>query len=209
MGQVFSIRQFRLALWQSERFLAQVDPGRIFHRFKGVPSDQEYQRLAAVARRNIRLGREYLQLKLLAMALLEALAEITGGDAPLCLFTGTMEDQSEEPLRLENFLPPRERVSAHPLPEDVIRLLDSGRPGESTFDIRHSPLSLFLFRSWGSQRVHDLQEDVQAFFNGKMRAQEFLDKLDGTIVAVVAEACAAMVPTRREALLAYAHSRSA
>ena len=46
---------------------------------------------------------EYLRVKLVAQAILEALAELTGGDAPLTLFMGDLPHEGVAPPRLEDY----------------------------------------------------------------------------------------------------------
>jgi len=189
-----------------ERFMHSLNPEAVFHRSWGLPPEDEYQNMVERARKNIEAAREYLRVKLLALAILEALAELSGGDTPVTLFMGPSEGPAQKELRLEDFLP----AIQTPFPPDhsptIVRLLKSGRASESTFDIQQSPLSLFLYHQLGRAKIEQLQNYVQALFTGNLNPHEFLKKLDSGIVAAVARASAAMVPTRKDALLQYAES---
>ncbi len=204
-GYFYSIREFREALWRMKRFFDRLDPETIFHAYKGVPSEETLRGLVERARRNVLAAREYLEVKLVTLALLEALAEISGGDAPLSLFTGMMEAGPEQP-RLENFLPPVGEVTA-PLSPEVLRLLQVGRT-EASFDSRRSPLGLFLYRRLGQTGVDRLWPAAEAFFSGELGVQEFLARVEGPVIVAVARACAAMVSTRQDLLLRYARERA-
>lgn len=202
-GRIYSIRQFRLALWKMERFMDSLHPEAVFHRSHGTPPEEEYRDLVERARKNIEVAREYLRIKLLALAILESLAELSGGDAPVTLFMGPAEGPAQKERRLEDFLPAIEAPYPPDISPTIVRLLESGRASESSFDIRESPLSLFLYHRLGGATIEQVQDHVQALFAGELNPHEFLKRLDRGIVAAVAHASAAMVPTRREALLQY------
>ena len=61
-------------------------PATIFHRYRGVPSDDDYRNMLHAATHNVHIARQYLGVKLLTIGFMEALAEATGGDAPVSLF---------------------------------------------------------------------------------------------------------------------------
>jgi hypothetical protein len=82
-------------------------------------------------------------------------------------------------------------------------LLDKGRFSEPTFDIKHSPLSVFLYTNLGSAKIKQLFIFAKALFEKRLKVHEFLAKIDRPVVAVIAQASAAMVTTRREKLLEY------
>lgn len=205
-GHIYTVREFRQALWNMAQFMQGLDPHTVFHRYQDVPSEETIQNLVGQARRNIQIARDYLEVKLLAMAVLESLAEISGGDAPLALFTGTEESRASP--RLEQYLSEQPVSPLDDRSRELVRLFDSGRAGESPFDIQHSPLSLFLYQRLGAERIREASEQVGAFFEGELGTMAFLDLFGDDTIARVAAACAEMVPTRRAVLLQYARMRS-
>ena len=205
-GEVYSIREYRQALQKMGRFLNFLNPDNIFHSHRGAPPEKEFIQMVSVARNNIHTARDYLGVKLLAIAVLEALAEMTGGDVPLSMFMGDFRRKDEPVKRLEDFLPPV------PAPRSegqspVSRLLVFGRASESIFDMKNSPTSLYLYQSLGPDEIKRLLNYAQEMFDGNLGEQEFLAQVDGTVIAAIAEAGASMVLTRRPALLEYARSR--
>ena len=91
------------------------------------------------AGRNIETAREYLRIKLVAQAILEALAELTGGDAPLTLFMGDLPHEGARPQRLEDFLPDTPIPGWVEVETPVYKLLAAGRRGELGFDLKTAP----------------------------------------------------------------------
>jgi hypothetical protein len=201
---VYAIRDYRQALQKSEAFLSALNPETVFHRYRAAPPETVYRQMAQRAHENVTLGRAYLRIKLLAVAILEALAEETGGEAPMSLFLGDLPHVGERAMQLYDFLPKA------PLPawvdDDnmIYKLLEVGRMSESEFDLKNSPLSLFIYKSLPPARIQQLFELAKAMFNGRLTPRDFLAAVEQPIVAAIAKACATMVKTRREKLLAYA-----
>lgn len=205
-GDIYSIHDYRVALQKMSSFLNALNPEHVFHSFRGVPPEDEFRRMTDLAWQNISTARDYLDVKLVAIAVLEALAEITGGDAPLALFMGDIPREGETVKRLEDFLP---SVPA-PRPQDqtaLYWLLAAGRASDSVFDLKNSPTSLFLYQSLGLEEVQRVLAEAQQMFDGKLAPRDFLDRVDDSLVAAIAEASASMVVTRCEGLLHYARSR--
>jgi hypothetical protein len=207
-GDIYSIHDYRVALQKMSGFLNSLSPEYIFHTFRGVPPEDEFQQMTDLAWQNISTARDYLDIKLVAIAILEALSEITGGDAPLSLFMGDIPREGETVKRLEDFLP---SVPA-PRPQDqtaLYWLLAAGRASESVFDLKNSPTSLFLYQSLGLEEVQRVLAEAQGMFDGKLDPRDFLERVDDSLVSAIAEASASMVVTRCEGLLHYARSRQA
>lgn len=126
-----------------------------FHQYRNVPPAHELQPLNALARYNVSTAREYLHMKLLATAVLEALAEVSGGDAPLSLFMGERSQKGEPVRKLEDYLP----LTPSPDFSDestIFMLLDKGLLSEPSFDIKNSPLSVFLYTNLGPIKIQQL-----------------------------------------------------
>jgi hypothetical protein len=203
-GGFYSIRDYRLALQHTDTFFSQMVPELVFHRCHGVPTDDEYWELVRCTRHNVSIARQYLGIKLLAIGILEALAESTGGDAPLSLFMGEARPEGEEVRGLGDYLP---HLPVHPSVDTgsiVYNLLDSGRASPAEFtDLRNSPLSIFIYRSLGPEGVADGLELVRRMFAGNLEAGQLLQRLDSSLISAIAEGCAIMVPTRSEKLRRY------
>ncbi|MCX6050457.1 MAG: hypothetical protein NT075_35625 [Chloroflexi bacterium] len=200
--ELYSISEYRQALQRMEAFLSTLNPDCIFHQYRNVPTAHELQPLNALARYNVSTAREYLHMKLLATAVLEALAEVSGGDAPLSLFMGERSQKGEPARKLEDYLP----LTSSPDFSDestIFMLLDKGLLSEPSFDIKNSPLSVFLYTNLGPIKIQQLLGFSKELFTGQMKPDEFLAKIDRSIVVVIARASALMVKTRRAQLLEY------
>ncbi len=199
---VYTIRDYRIALDKMEVFLSGLDPDQVFNRYRGTPSDEEYEFMVQCARRNIFTAREYLRIKLLGVAILEALAEVTGGDAPLFLFTGDVPREATSFKRIESYLPEVEDANPWIDRSSIIyHLLEVGRAGEINFDTKNSPLSLFVYKSLEPDKRSKAFDSAKSMFAGKISALDFLRSVDRSVVQAIAYASAQMVYTRREKLL--------
>ena len=204
-GGIYSIRDYRLALQHTDRFFSQLVPELVFHSYHGTPTDEEYWDKVRCTRNNIHIARQYLGIKLLAVGILEALAECTGGDAPLSLFMGEASEDGEDARSLGDTLP---GTTLHPQVDAnsiVYSLLENGRASPAEFtDLRNSPLSLFLYSHLGPEGVAAGLGYAQRMFDGRLEAEQFLQLLDPWLLSVIAEGCAVMVPTRNEKLMRFA-----
>jgi len=206
--RIYSICEYRQAIQKMEAFFAWLEPKNIFHSYKGVPVERDLRQMTEAANRNVNTAREYLGVKLLAIAILEALAETTGGDTPLALFMGDIQANVETQQRLENYLPTVTSPTSLYLNSVVYRLLADGRSGQSQFDLQNAPLALYLYKCLGSGGCEALLPDVQEMFEGKRTATDFLTAIDPSVIAAIAQACAEMVLTRRDLLIHFASTFS-
>ena len=87
---VYSVEHFHTALYKMYGFFGFLQPEVVFHEFRGVPTPEELTTLETECRNNLALGRKYVGAKLVAMGVVSALAVLSGGDAPINLFTGDL-----------------------------------------------------------------------------------------------------------------------
>jgi hypothetical protein len=199
----YSISAYRLAMQKMEAFLNYLQAGQIFRQYRGTPANNELQRLLELAGHNLRVGSAYLGIKLLAIAIIEALAEVTGGDVPLALFMGDIMYGKGPVQRFEDYLPAVTDGSWVDYSSQLGQVLRSGRAGLSDFDTQDAPISLFLYRSVPPADIKHYLQLAQRMFAGALGAQDFLAVLDRQVLAIIAAACAEMVSTRRDSLQAY------
>ncbi len=201
--KVYSIREYRHALQTMETSMSHLDAERVFHQFRGEPSNDVFQRKVNQARKNIATGQEYLRIKLLTQAILEALADQTGGDAPLSLFMGDLPNAGMHPRRLEDYLPEIAAPEWVDVTSDLYGMLTGHRIREVSFDLSTAPLSLFVYKRLIPNRVNYLLNLAKELFSGGVNSSEFLSKIDPDVLSPIAVASAEMVYTRREQLLKY------
>jgi len=198
----FSIREYRVALGKMLGFFRSLRPGSIYHSYRGIPDDMEMLRLEEASRRNLEYAQTYLQAKLLATGLLEATAGVSGGDAPMALFMGDLpQGEGEgEGETLTSFLPDLPTPSWISATNSVYRLLKDGRLSESSFDLKNSPLALYLYHRLPPHAWGERTKGAEAFFAGSVSAEEYLMGFDPSFRTEFLGACMRMVPTRRAAL---------
>jgi hypothetical protein len=205
-AEIYSIREYRQALNKMELFFAFLNPENVFNQYHGVPSNRKFQQMVRQARTNVLTAREYLRIKLLSAAILEALAEITGGDAPLSLFSEDLQSKSGERLIYQDFLqlpieyPPVDNTST------LYKLFNEGRPAETAFDMKTSPLALFLFTTLERSEIDRLVELARKMFDKEIHPYQFLREINPPILVAISNACAQMVITRREKLNEFTQS---
>jgi hypothetical protein len=204
LPDVYSIGTYRLALQKMEIFFKNLDVNTIFSQYRGVPSDEEFHRMMQLASNNVKIAGEYLSIKILGITIMEALAKATGGDAPLSLFMGDVPREGVSIKRLEYYLPELEDSSWVDHNSIIYHLLESGRSSDANFDMKNSPLSLFVYKAIPPEQITHYLRHAQDFYRGALSPIDFLKEIDPQIVQPIARASSIMVYTRRQALLQFA-----
>ncbi|MFT3692592.1 MAG: hypothetical protein QM831_05590 [Kofleriaceae bacterium] len=204
LPHVYTVRDYRIALMKMEGFLAQLRADRVFHAYNNEPSAGVHARRVARATGNIELAVRYLRAKLYSIALVEAIAELTGGDVPLDFFMGGAKDSQarDAAKRIEQFLPHLGSVKA--LDPPLHRLLQEGRASESSFDTRPSPVGAFLHSTIGEATMMSGVERAKRWWHGAGDAEDFLSSQPAKPVAAICRAAAHIMDTRGDRLLALA-----
>lgn len=205
---VYTVRDYRTALQKMEGFLSQLPAERVFHSWGGEPKAEIHARRVARTTGNVDLAVRYLRAKLYSIALVEAIAELTGGDVPLDYFMGGVK-RSQQPLasdapfkRIEHFLPTLE--NARDLDPPLHKLLAEGRASESSFDTGPSPLGAFLHATVGEGGVMKQVESAKRWWAGGSSAEDFLYAQPVAPVSAIARAAGNIIETRRDRLFALA-----
>jgi hypothetical protein len=200
---VYTVRDYRIALQKMETFLAQLPAERVFHAYLDEPKPEVHARRIARTTGNLELAVRYLRAKLYSIALVEAIAEATGGDVPVDYFMGGMKSPLRpEMKRIEQYLPQLD--SAADLNPPLHRLLAEGRASESTFDTKPSPLGAFLHKGLGDAAVMQGFDQAKRWWHGASDHKTFLAQQPGKVVAAIARAAANIIDTRRDRLFALA-----
>ena len=199
-AEIYSIREYRQALHKMEIFFTNLNPENVFNQYHGIPSNRRYQQMVQMARNNVLTARDYLSIKLLSAAILESLAEISGGDAPLSLFSEELHSNGSQSLNYQDFL--KQPVERPPVDTTSIlyKLFYEGRPAETAFDLKTSPLALFLYTILERSEINRLLDLAHKMFNDEIHPYQFLREINAPILAAITNACAEMVLTRRDKL---------
>jgi hypothetical protein len=200
---VYTVHDYRVALQKMEGFLSWLPADRVFHTWAGEPRPEVHARRVARTTGNLELAVRYLRAKLYSIGLVEAIAQVTGGDVPLDYFMGGLKSPDGPPMkRIEHFLP--DLPDAADCDPSLHRLLAEGRASESSFDTRPSPLGAFLHSAVGSDLVMRGVEAAKQWWAGAVDASAFLASQPSRPVAAIARAAGNIIETRRERLFALA-----
>ena len=202
---VYTVRDYRIALQKMETFLGWLPAERVFHSWGDEPKPEIHARRVARTTGNLRLAVRYLRAKLYSISLVEAIAEVTGGDVPLDFFMGGLKPgpgADNLGKRIEQFLP--SLANASDLDPPLHRLLAEGRAGESSFDTGPSPLGAFLHATVGEGAVMKGVDMAKRWWGGALDANEFLASQPARPVAAIARAAGNIMDTRRDRLFALA-----
>jgi hypothetical protein len=201
--EVYSIRSYRQALQNREAFLDWLTADQVFNCYRGAPPQEALDEMLTIGQHNIDTARQYLRLKLLTGAILEALAEVSGGDAPMSLFMGDVPKFSQRSLRLEDYLPELDNPPWVDSNSSIYRVLKYGRAGNATFDVNTSLVTLFIYQSLPDEECDRLLVLSDEMFQDQLSAEDFLRQVKPEVVASIARASAAMIYTRRDKLLGF------
>lgn len=200
---VYTMRDYRMALQKMEAFLAWLPAERVFHAWGDEPKPEIHARRVARTTGNLQLAVRYLRAKLYAIAMLEALAELTGGDVPVDYFMGGIKTREHPNMkRIEDHLP--HLGAARDVDKSLQRLLAEGRASESSFDTKPSPVGAFLHETVGEAAVMQGVETAKRWWAGAGDARSFIAAQPAKPVAAIARAAANIIDTRRDRLFALA-----
>ena len=202
----FTIREYRQALGKMLGFFHSLLPENIFHEFGDYPGTVAFRALVDGARRNLAVAEAYMQAKLLAISLLESIAMVSGKDAPVALFMGDLPGPGERADHLDQYLPKSELPSWLDTRSPVYHLLKTGRMDTSAFDLKNSPLALFLYSRIQPTQWLELEAKCAEYCQGKLEAEAFLLAWPVDLRNQVIKACAKMVQTRRDELEAWVNA---
>lgn len=201
---VYTVRDYRTALQKMEGFLSKLPAERVFHHYKDEPKHETYARHVARTTGNLELAGRYLRAKLYAIAVIEAVAEATGGDVPIDYFMGASKAflNRVDLRRIEQFLP--SLPPANDLDTSLHLLLAKGRASESSFDTGPSPIATFLYAAVGEAELMRGIDKARTYWGGGYDSNTFLQQLPAKPIAGVARAAGNIVDTRRDRLFALA-----
>lgn len=204
LPDVYSIGAYRQALQKMASFFESLIADTVFSQYRGVPSADDYSQMVRLARNNIQVARLYLGIKILGTTILEALALATGGDAPLSLFMGDVPCEDVNTKRFEYYLPDLVDPDWADRNSDIYQLLESNRASEASFDMKNSPLALFVYKSVPPDHISIYLQHARDFCMGALSPEDFLKEIDPALVQPIARASSSMVYSRRQALLQFA-----
>lgn len=208
LAGTFTIFEYRLALGKMLGFFRSLLPENIFHDYRGYPDLKAFRKLIEGARRNLAVAEAYMQAKIMAITLLEAIAMVSGGDAPVALFMGDLPDQDDKADSLDLYLPKIETPTWMDTRSALYHLLKTGRMDTSAFDLKNSPLAFHLYCRLPPEAWLRLETRSAEFCSSTIDAETYLLAWPAEVRNDVIRACRQMVQTRRDEFDAWmlAHS---
>lgn len=197
---VYAISDYRSALVRMAGFLAHLDPASIFQSYAGFPDQATLGKWTAAAASNLQFASDYLDCKIVSIAIIEAMALATGKDSPVSMFLGDIASPHGKPERAEDYLP--QVPSCAPLNNALLQVFDKGRALESRNDLTASPLTAYTYRCMGHDGMRAAIVNARQMFDGLIAPVDFLHTLDRGMVHAIVQACARIALSRRDALLA-------
>jgi hypothetical protein len=205
---VYTVQDYREALTRMLRFLDTLEATRVFQQHAGIPEPLRFEAMTRSAGANIGFAAAFLRLKIIAIAVVEALALESGGNAPVSMFLGDIRTPQGRPERVEDYLPPAPASApgaADALDPRLLRLMEVGRPEDSRDDLTASPLTAYLYRCLGTAGCAQALCEAERMLAGHSSARQFLAHLPPAMLSGIIDACARIAVSRRERLQALRH----
>ncbi len=198
----YTVGGYRRSLQKMEGFLNFLKPELVFQQFMQEPDDATYANMIAQTRKNIAVAKLYLGIKLITIAILEALSYRLARDIPLSTMMGELRVPGFKTSVLEDYLPNRQ--IAYPLEtqleKEVLDLLAIGRNQESPYDIKNSPVATFIIKSIGFAETENFLKKAQEFFAGHISSEEFLSYCAPDVIETISSGVMKLFDSRKTAL---------
>eukprot|EP00527_Entomoneis_sp_CCMP2396_P000853 CAMPEP_0198140930 /NCGR_PEP_ID=MMETSP1443-20131203/4013_1 /TAXON_ID=186043 /ORGANISM="Entomoneis sp., Strain CCMP2396" /LENGTH=528 /DNA_ID=CAMNT_0043803509 /DNA_START=64 /DNA_END=1650 /DNA_ORIENTATION=- len=184
-SHLYTVQQFQFAVFKMYGFFCFLQPEVIYPFYQNFPAPETIQERVGHASNNLHVGRSYVGAKLLSLSILSAVAELTGGDAPISLFMGDLPSrhtsiaspigQTGKHDKLSSLTGPaglmgvdlvdegEEDFSDIKYNKDVYEVLSKGRRTESSFDVRQSPLAASFYRALGDADLKQIFVDMKVY----------------------------------------------
>eukprot|EP00957_Ditylum_brightwellii_P148131 11277777-Ditylum_brightwellii.AAC.1 len=161
------------------------------------------QALNRQAALNLEIGCSYVRAKLLSIAILAAIAHLTGGDVPMSFFTGDLPEIERCAARLDDKFSQMDTdkgTTGTFQDEKVYELLMKGRRMDSSFDARDSPMAAYLYRMIGAEGVNKSLEYAVVTLDN-VSSSGLLKSLPRGVLAEIVRNTATIVEIRADKLL--------
>ena len=198
----YTVGGYRRSLQKMEGFLNFLKPELVFQQFMEEPDDETYANMISQTRKNIAVAKLYLGIKLITIAILEALSYRLGRDIPLSTMMGELRAPGFKTSVLEDYLPNRKIAYAleSQLEKEVLNLLAIGRNQESPYDIKNSPVATFIIKSIGFFETENFLKKAQEFFAGHISSEEFLSYCAPDVIETISCGVMKLFDSRKTAL---------
>jgi len=200
----YTVTDYRTALYKTYTFFNFLDPENVFSRFENYPSSEKWGKLFEAANSNILIGRKYLQIQLISISLIESIALLTGGNVPMSVLMGDIRRRDQKIKRMEDFLDLNSKADTISFDKDVMNIFLEGRSQESSFDMKGSPLSAFVYFTLSDKSSEEIFPKTLDFFNGRIQPKIYLKLFPKKMLVEIINACSNISSSRKDRLSALA-----
>jgi hypothetical protein len=172
-----SAQAFAQALLQMEGFFSNLAPKLVFQQFDGEPSNHDFDSMQRNAARNIEEGRYYFRLKIICLAVMEAMGETLGKNTGLPVLLGELSNLAVPRHKVEKFIPRIQSAvmeEASGLARRVLQLLQNPPHAETGPTLKSSPMAAFMLLEMGFEEMLQLWEPSVQFLQDKIGPGELL-----------------------------------
>ena len=149
---------------------------------------------------NVGVAIRYLRIRIFAIAILEAIAELTGGDTSLSLFLGDMSNQRGT-VSLDDFLPLEDELqNKKNLDPLILRFLSMGHRGHLKYEMNSCLYTSIVYRVTGEERIQKDFFLVKDYFQNDLSAKDFLKNQDKFLMSSLIDSLLELVSTREDKL---------
>jgi hypothetical protein len=152
---LYTLTDYYTAIQSMAQLTKGLEPSSVFVSYKGVPSANELQRFHTRLQSNSSIAQHYIQARLFSVAVVSALACLTGGDdAPKAFFFGDLPTFHRQSTALGDGLVQARDDEEETNENQVYYLLLTGKGmSDFKFDARKAPLAAFLLRELGFEAM--------------------------------------------------------
>jgi hypothetical protein len=195
---LYTAKEFHHGVFKMNGFFGFLKPELVFISFQGVPSEEVMSQKLETCSENLEIGKKYVGAKLLAVSVLTAFAELTGGDAPMSLFMGDLPSRHHVSTKFEDSLPSPPAAALEKCDSVVYEILSQGRRTETSFDIRQSPLAAYLYGCLGDEALIQVLKSNTMYPIEKENSLELLACLPREAIENVAKNMAMVALSRSD-----------
>ena len=198
----YTVYGYRVSIQKMEGFMNFLSPEIVFRRYDNEPAELKYQDLLVQTKHNLEVSRLYLGTKLTSIAILEALSSRIGRDIPLSTMMGELPQENKPVLGLEKFLPKIHNpyTPANSLEKNVLKLLEKGRTGNSSYDVKNSPVATFMVKSMGFPEIKRILSRSKQFFSGELTSEQLIASCDAHVIDMIQSAVLQLFDSRKASI---------
>lgn len=201
-SQKYTIEDYRFALENTHKFINFISPNVVFHHYHNEPDFMTFQQLVNNCKNNLEISKLYLQLKLISIAILEALSLNFCSNIPLNFIWNVSRETSLKCSSIFDFLPPILPYQPQNNQEKLILdLLTSESQGNSFPDISHSLFTIFILNYISFETIIKYEFSCNSFFSRKLTPQDFLSLFPASLISIISGSIEQLLQQKQQLII--------